>query len=75
MELQAYRICRLRCRLCGTVLSWENRSKSDPGPGYALRCQCGTVGLDPSAVAYRILGPTEAWEDLSEKWEEKCNGN
>lgn len=70
MEYPYFRICRLRCKCCGTVLEWKNRSKDDWGPGYALYCQCGKVGLDPSAAAYRILGDKENWEDLSEKWEE-----
>lgn len=70
MELQYYRICRLRCRRCGSTIEWKNRSKDDRGPGYPMYCQCGKVAIDPSAVAYRILGSDEDFEDLSEKWEE-----
>lgn len=68
-EMKYYRVCRIRCKSCGTVLEYYNRSKSDRGPGYPTMCRCGKVGLDPSACAYRILG--EPFEDLSEPWQEK----
>ena len=71
MEIKYYRICRLRCRHCGSVMEWRNRSKDDRGPGYPMMCQCKKVGFDPSACFYRILGNETDWEDLSEPWEEK----
>lgn len=74
MELQHYRICRLRCRQCGSIIEWENQSKDDRGPGRVLYCQCGKVGLDPAAYLHRILVKTPATfddiEELSEKWED-----
>ena len=69
MELKYYRICRIRCKLCDTVLEWENQSKEDQGPSRAMYCCCGRVGLDPSAAAYRVLGSPENVEDTSEEWD------
>lgn len=67
--LKYYKVCRVRCKLCGTVLEYVNRSKQDNGLGSALMCDCGKVGLDPSACLYRVLGDPENYEDLSEPWE------
>lgn len=72
MEVLYFRICRVRCKLCGTILEWKNRSKNDPGPGRVMYCQCGALGLDPSACLYRVLVKPPASfddvEDLSERW-------
>lgn len=74
MELQYYRVCRVRCRLCGTIVEWRNRSKNDSGPGRILYCQCGKVGLDPAALMPRILVMLPATfddvEQLFEPWED-----
>ena len=70
MELKYYKVCRLRCNCCGSVMEYQNRSKDDRGTRYVMMCSCGKVGLDPSACMYRILGDKDDWEDLSEEWEE-----
>lgn len=68
MEIKYFKVCRVRCKQCGTILEYVNRSKQDNGLGSALMCDCGKVGLDPSACLYRILGDRENYEDLSEEW-------
>ena len=70
MGLKYFSVCRLRCKRCGSVIEYHNRSKDDRGTGYPLTCSCGKVSLDPSACAYRILGAEEDWEDLSIPWED-----
>ena len=74
MELQYYRVCRLRCRLCGSIVEWKNRSKEDCGPGRILYCKCGKVGMDPAACHPRIMALFPATlddlEPLFEPWEE-----
>lgn len=73
MELQYYRVCRVRCKLCGTVLEWRNRSKDDRGPRRVMYCQCGSVGMDPAACMFRILvKPPASFDDVEEfsvKWD------
>lgn len=69
MKTKYFKVCRVRCKRCGTVLEYVNRSRQDNGLGSALMCSCGKVGLDPSACLYRILGDRENYEDLSEPWE------
>lgn len=74
MELQHYRIYRLRCRRCGSIIEWENRSKDDRGPGRVLYCQCGKVGMDPAAWLPRIIVSSPATfddvEQFFEPWED-----
>ena len=72
LELQYYRICRVRCLCCNSVLEYENQSQNDNGPGRLLTCKCGKVGLDPSATLYRIIGDEKNWVDLSETWEDNA---
>lgn len=72
MEIQYFKVCRLRCNLCGSVMEWHNRSKDDRGPGRPLYCACKKVALDPSACFYRILGNEEHWTDLSEPWTDEA---
>lgn len=67
-NLTYYRVCRVRCRGCGDILEYRNKTKADNGPARALMCRCGTTGLDPSASLYRIMG--NDFEDLSEEWED-----
>lgn len=68
--METVKICRIRCKLCGDVLEYTNRSDSDMGPGRVMLCGCGLVGLDPSSVNYRVLAVPPATledvEDLSE---------
>ena len=68
--MKYFKICRVRCKSCGTILEYENRSKDDAGPGSLMACECGKVALDPSATLYRIIGSADFWEDLSEEWPE-----
>lgn len=68
MDLKYYKVCRVKCRSCGDVLEYENRSRTDRGPGAPMMCSCKKVGLDPSATMFRILGNGEHFEDLSEEW-------
>lgn len=76
-KLLYYRVCRIRCRLCGSIIEWENRSKADRGPGRVLYCRCGKIGMDPAAFLPRILVMPPATfadvEDLSEPWEDDTN--
>lgn len=74
MNVKYFRLCRVRCKLCGAVMEYRNRSKQDRGPGRPMMCSCGKVGLDPSACFYRVLGEPEHYEDLSEEWSEKQGG-
>ena len=73
-QTQHYRVCRVRCKLCGSVIEWRNKSKSDGGPGRVLYCQCGMVGMAPSAYCHQIVLVVPATlddvEDLFEKWED-----
>lgn len=66
MRTKFYHICRVRCRRCGDLLEYRNRSQQDRGPGRLLVCSCRKVALDPAACLYRILGEPEDYEDLSE---------
>ncbi len=68
MSLKYYRVCRVRCKKCGDVLEHVNQTK-DENVCHTSYCRCGTVGLDPSATLYRILGNPSDYEDLSEEWE------
>lgn len=68
--MKYYRVCRVRCKRCGDVLEHVNKTK-DESAVRALYCSCGSVGLDPAAVMYRILGSPFDSEDLSEEWDEK----
>lgn len=75
MELEHYfRVCRVQCRRCGTIIEWRSKTKTDGGPDRTIYCQCGGVGMSPSAYARRIVivPPATIWdvEELSEKWEE-----
>lgn len=72
MELKAFKICRIRCRCCGSILEYKNRSKTDCGAGRMMVCNCGSIGLDPAALMYRIacLKTGAEYEDLSEPWED-----
>ena len=73
-QLKYFKVCRLRCKRCGSVMEYHNRAKDDLGTRYPMMCSCGKVGLDPSACDYRILGNPEDWEDLSEEWtDEECD--
>lgn len=63
-----YKVCRVRCRLCGDVLEHVNQSKTERS--RLMLCSCRKVGLDPAAILYRILGNPEDMEDLSEEWPE-----
>ena len=69
MELKYYKVCRVRCKLCGDILEHTNKTKQD---NYcrAILCSCKNTLLDPSASFYRIVGNPEDYEDLSEEWEE-----
>lgn len=67
-KLISYRICRVRCKCCGDILEYINKSKNDNFDGM-LVCSCGKVSLDPSAVMYRVIGSPSDYEDLSEKWD------
>lgn len=62
-----YKVCRVRCTLCGEVLEHVNQTKDERGSIFS--CTCGKVALDPSAVFYRVVGEPENYEDLSERWE------
>ena len=72
MELEYVRVCRVQCCSCKSILEYQNRSKTDPGPGRMMVCSCGRVALDPAATMYRIaaLEPDAVWLDLSERWDE-----
>lgn len=72
MEIKYFKVCRVRCKICGDVLEHVNRSKRDNGAGM-MWCTCGKIGLDPSACFYRIVGNgisegsfEASFEDLSE---------
>lgn len=66
MDLKYYKVCRVKCLLCGDVLERVNQTKQDNG--HLMMCRCKKVGLDPSASMFRILGSPEHYEDLSEEW-------
>ena len=68
MELKYFKICRVKCNCCGDVLEYVNQSKQDNGLRIMMICRCGRVGLDPAALAYRVIGADEDLEDLSEEW-------
>lgn len=60
--MKQYKICRVRCKRCGDVLEHDNATRTEK----MLRCQCGAVGLDPDALAPRIIAESRgAFEDLS----------
>lgn len=67
--MKYYKVCRVRCRLCGDVLEHVNQSKTERSS--LMLCSCRKVGLDPAAVMYRTLGNPEDYEDLSEPWPEE----
>lgn len=69
MKVKYFKVCRVRCKLCGTVLEHTNHTKEDNG-NDALWCACGKVMLDPAASFYRVMGNPDEYEDLSEPWEE-----
>ena len=69
--MEYYKICRVRCLRCGTILEHENQSQLESG--RLQICRCRKVALDPSAVMYRILGDPENYEDLSEVWEDEIS--
>lgn len=71
-KLPYYRICRVKCKCCGDVLEHINRTKEQKSH-QMMTCSCGKVQLDPHIFAYRIIGFTEDYEDLSEKWPEKLD--
>lgn len=66
-----YRVCRVRCTKCDTLLSKTFFSK-EMVSCRMMTCRCGAVSLDPHPVAYRIvLGAGITWddvEDTSEPW-------
>lgn len=69
MDYAYFKVCRVRCLCCGTVLVHVNRNKYDSSPGL-MWCRCGRVGLDPAPLGYRVLS-TEGFdivEDASELW-------
>lgn len=73
MEIKCYKVCRIRCRKCGDVIEHINHTKTDNY--HRLKyCSCGAIGLDPSAMMYRVLATPPAtlndYEDLSEEWPE-----
>lgn len=68
MEWKYYKVCWVRCKLCGDVLEHVNRSKNELST--MLTCSCGQVSLDPSPLFHRIIGDEGTYEDLSEEWEE-----
>lgn len=70
MELKYFRICRVQCCTCKSILEYRNQSKSDRGPGRMMVCSCGRVALDPAASMYRIveLKRDAEWKDFSEPW-------
>lgn len=65
--MKYYKICRIRCLRCGSLLEHTNRAKTD-NFCHTMWCRCGRVGLDPAATGYRILGEPEDYTDLSEEW-------
>ena len=67
VNVQYYKVCRVKCLHCGDVLEHINRTKQD-NYNRALWCACKKVMLDPSASFYRIGGNPEDYEDLSEIW-------
>lgn len=72
MNLKYFSVCRVRCCSCKSILEYQNRSKTDSGPGRMMVCSCGSVALDPAATMYRIVGlkRDNEWEDLSIPWDE-----
>lgn len=70
MKIKYYKICRVRCKLCGDILEHENKTKQE-GQKDALFCSCKKTVLDPSASFYRILGNPNDYEDLSEEWDKE----
>lgn len=70
MEIPYFKVCRVRCLLCGDVLEHENETTQD-NSSRALWCSCGKTMLDPAASFYRICGPARQFEDLSEEWHEE----
>lgn len=71
MDLKFYKVCRVKCKHCGDVLEYVNQSKEDNGPRLMMVCKCGRIGLDAAALAYRVMGADEDFEDLSEEWTEE----
>ena len=67
--MKYYRVCRVRCKRCGDVLEHVNQTKGESST-RVMYCSCGSVGLDPAAVMYRVLGSRSDFEDLSEAWDE-----
>ena len=74
-ELKCYKVCRIRCRRCRNEIVWVNRTKDDRGPRRVLWCKCGLIGIDPSALAYRVLwkppATLEDIEDQSVEWRDE----
>ena len=71
MDFAYFKICRVRCLRCGTVLMHVNRSKQDSS-ARVMWCRCGSVGLDPAPLGYRVRS-TEGFgivEDTSKLWRE-----
>lgn len=63
--MKTYRICRVRCKKCGDILEHEN--KTYPTRAELQFCTCGSVGLDPDNLAYRIIAESrDVFEDLSQ---------
>lgn len=69
--MKYYKTCRVKCLNCGDILEYTNKNKLDNSPAM-MWCKCGKVGLDPSALAYRVLAKDgfDKVEDLSEEWED-----
>ena len=76
-ELKYFRVCRVQCCACKTILEYKVRFKTDYGPGRMMVCDCGRVALDPAATMYRIVGLKRdaEWKDYSIPWEDENGGN
>lgn len=67
--MKYYKICRVRCLRCGSLLEHINRTKTENSIS-TMWFRCGRVGLDSAAAGYRILGKPEDYADMSEEWPE-----
>ena len=61
-----YRVCRVRCKRCDTLLS-QTFFSTELNSYRMMTCRCGAVSLDPHPTAYRIvLGAGATWDDVED---------
>ena len=63
--MEFLRICKVRCKHCGSVLGREYQSPHEHG-GPMEVCSCGKIGFDPGPIMWRATGKEEDREMILE---------